>query len=381
MDHVDRLEKQARDATSLHNFGAASYREGLETLVRSLDEEANLNEVGRISTDRQLVGLLSQRLQLEDWYRRHPEINDQEINAPLIGLGLPRTGSTALGCLLAEDPAVRFIRFWEYQEPCPPPQKETEHTDPRIAKAEAAMAMTDQLLPRMKHMLPLSPTAPMECQTFMAMDFKSQMFQASARIPSYVQWFENQADLVPTYRYVKKILKLLQWRCPPTRWRLKNPSHILFIDALDQVFPDARYWMTHRSITAVLPSVADLYYEMHKPFTDEVDKLWLGNVTANFCEVGMRRTITFREAGNDHRFFDIHFAPFQENPFPDLEKLYRFLGEELTDTTRKKMSAWLTRSTEEKRDYFRNDPAEFGLDFDRIKNKFYFYNKKFQITS
>ena len=379
MDRVDSLEKAARDATSLDDFGDDSYREGLEILVRALDSEARLSDMGRAAIDAQLVDLLSNRLQVEDWYRRHPEIDQQAIKAPLIGLGLPRTGSTALSCLLAEDPAVRFIRNWEAQWPCPPPEKTTEADDPRIARARAFMERRDRMFPRMKSMLPSTATSPTECQTFMGMDFKSQLFQAYARIPSYVEWLNYRADLVPTYHYVKRILKLLQWRCPPTRWRLKNPSHIVFIDALDKVFPDARYWMTHRDIGQVLPSVADLYYELHKAFSDNVDKQWLGEVNTEFCELGMKRVIDFRDAGNDHRFFDIHFAPFQRDPFPILRQLYDFLGEELSNEAITRMQAWRESTPRDKYSAHRHGPAEFGLDPEQLRSRFAFYNQRFNL--
>lgn len=121
MSRVDELLQQARAATALADFGDGSFREGLEILVASLDGEARLTARGRAACDAQIVGLLSSRLQVEDWYRRHPEIDEQAIVAPLIGLGLPRTGSTALSHMLGCDPAARSIRTWESLAPCPPP--------------------------------------------------------------------------------------------------------------------------------------------------------------------------------------------------------------------------------------------------------------------
>ena len=237
MTAVAELLQRAQAATSLDDFGEDSFREGLDVLVASINSEARLSENGRKAYDAQLVDYLAQRLHIEHWYRMHPEIDEQEIVAPLIGLGLPRTGSTALSCLLAEDPAVRSIRSWEAQEPCPPPETATQYTDPRVAKAEAMMERRARMFPRMVMMLPSTATSPTECQTYMAYDFKSQLFQAFVQVPSYVEWLNHKADLVPTYQYVKRVLKLLQWRCPPTRWRLKNPTHSLFIDALAKVFP------------------------------------------------------------------------------------------------------------------------------------------------
>jgi len=379
MSRVSKLMERAMTVVSLDKFGEDSFREGLEILVASADSEARFSEVGSASFDSQIVNYLSCRLQVEDWYARHPDIDDQEIVAPLIGLGLPRTGSTALSCLLAEDPSARFIRNWEAVAPCPPPRSETEHSDPRIDLARQALARRDTLFPRMKSMVPSTATGPTECQTFMAYDFKSQLFQAFARVPTYVAWLNYTADLVPTYRYVKRVLKLLQWRCPPTRWRLKNPSHSMFIGALAEVFRDARFWMTHRDITSVLPSVCDLYFELCKAYSHDVDKRFLARQNEEWTELGLRRVIAFRDAGQDHRFFDIHYAPFQKDPFPALEQLYDFLGEDLTDTARTRMQAWRNTTPRDKHGTHAYNPADFGIDLDRLRERFRFYMDRFDV--
>jgi Sulfotransferase family len=372
------LMQRARDATALNDFGDDSFREGLEILVASTAAEARLSERGCAAFEMQIAEHLGNRLQVESWYRLHPEIDEQEIVAPLIGLGLPRTGSTALSCLLAADPEVRTIRNWEAQQPCPPPETATEQSDPRIQKSQLMLERRNRLFPRMKMMVPSTTTSPTECQTFMAYDFKSQLFQAMFQIPSYIEWLNHKADLVPTYRYVKRVLKLLQWHCPPNRWRLKNPSHCLFIEALVEVFPDARFWMTHRDIASVIPSVADLYFELTKAFSDDVDKVWLGSMTSDFCELGMRRMLAFRDAGNEHRFVDIYFTPFQKDPFPHLAQLYDFLGEELTPLARARMEAWRRETPRDKHGPHGYDPAEFGLDLAQLRNRFAFYSERFK---
>lgn len=381
MSHVTALLATAAKQAGLDNFGEGGFREGLERLVDAMDREADLNDLGRVAMDAQIVDILANRLRVEDWYARYPEIDDQEIIGPLIGLGLPRTGSTALACLLGEDPAARSIKNWESMRPCPPPEAGTATTDARIAMADESMQRRARIFPRMTGMLPSTSTSPTECQLFMGYDFKSQIFQAFAHIPTYVEWLNHKADLVPTYHYVKRILKLLQWRCPPNRWRLKNPSHSLFINALDQVFPDARFVMTHRDVGSVVPSVADLYFELHKAYSDTVDLLALGNETSAFCELGMRRMIAFRDAGNEHRFFDIYFEPFQSDPFPILEDLYHFLGEELSDQARGQMAAWRRAMPLKSQAYARTDPAAFGLSRDHLRAQFQFYSERFAVTA
>src|SRR5579862_9827045 len=102
MKRVDSLLERARRKTGLENFGDASFREGLERLIHSTETEARLTPMGVASLEASVLDLLRQRLEIEDCFIRHPEIEQQEIIAPLIGLGLPRTGSTAFSCLLAE---------------------------------------------------------------------------------------------------------------------------------------------------------------------------------------------------------------------------------------------------------------------------------------
>lgn len=375
MDHVSVLLQRARSATSLDDFGEEGFLEGLRVLLASMNAQAALSEQGRAAAEAQIVDLLSKRLEIEHWYRLHPEIAEQEITAPLIGLGLPRTGSTALACMLAEDPAVRCIRTWEGFTPCPPPEAVTQHTDPRIAQEEAKLQMLFHAVPKMRMLLPLSATAPLECHQYMAFDFKSQLFQATMRLPDYVHWLNHEADLVPTYRYVKRVMQLLQWRCPPHRWRIKNPGHMLFICALDQVFPDARYWMTHRDIARVIPSVTDLYCEMGQGFTDRLDRDYIVKSNIENWELGVRRLIAFRDAGRDHRFFDIHFAPFQENPLPIIAELYRFLGEDFTPAARARMEAWRRDQPREK--YGRHEADKSGINLAILHERFMFYTDRF----
>jgi hypothetical protein len=281
---------------------------------------------------------------------------------------------------LAEDPAARSIRSWEARFPCPPPETATELTDARIERAQRAMQQRSQMFPRMQTMVPSSATSPTECQNFMAYDFKSQLFLAFAQLPSYTQWLIHEADLVPTYRYVKRVLKLLQWRCPPTRWRLKAPTHTLFIDALVKVFPDARFWMTHRDIASVIPSVADLYFEMARAFSDDVDKTYLGRVNVDMWELGLRRLIAFRDGDENQRFFDIHFAPFQRDPFPILGELYRFIGEELTDEARTRMRSWRQNTPRDKHGTHSYAASDFGIDPGRLRQQFRFYSDRFQVA-
>jgi hypothetical protein len=187
MPSASELLQTAVTKTGLDDFGDDSFREGFEILVRALNEEGRLNARGENFVFARVPLHLRQRLQVEDWYRRHPEIDEEPIAAPVFGLGLPRTGSTALSFLLAQDPDIRYLHSWEAAEPCPPPST-VPGDDPRIP------AGVVELWAGSRHHVPQDPNGPMECLDLMALDFTS------------------------TYGYERRVLKLLQWG-QPTRWR------------------------------------------------------------------------------------------------------------------------------------------------------------------
>jgi len=357
----DDLLAAAVAQTGLEDFGDDSFREGLEILVRSLGEEARLNSRGDAFLYSRIVGHLAQRLQVEEWYRRHPEIDDVPIEAPLFGLGLPRTGSTALSFLLAQDPNVRYLRQWESSEPCPPPST-VRGQDPRIARAIAEKAGT-------RAHVPSDVSGPMECLDLMALDFKTHIFQAFAHIPSYSAWLLD-ADLTSTYLYERRVLKLLQWGEPAKPWRLKTPAHVLFLPYLDRAFPDARFVMTHRDPTDVILSVADVYADIAGVFTDHLDRHYLGRLNVEHWSVGMERVMKFRDGGADHRFHDIDFRAMNSDPIGAVRGLYAWLGEPVGGDFEAGMRRWWTANAASREPSTQADPATFGLDLDRVRPHF-----------
>jgi hypothetical protein len=375
MMQVDELLATAREQTGLTDFGDDSFREGLDRLVRSVETEASLNELGDVVLPLLITRLLASRLQIEGWYARHPEIDDEPIVAPLIGLGLPRTGSTALSFLLAEDPNARSLRLWESGQPCPPPST-VEPPDPRIAATEANMAIQQEMNPRLSALVPSAPTGPMECHELMALDFRAHYFSAFAHVPSYNDWLLD-ADLASTYRYERRALKLLQWGEPGHRpWRLKCPSHLLWLDDLDAAFPDARFVMTHRDPTDVMVSVADVYHEVGKQFSKDLDLHYIGRLNVDQWVKAMERLLAFRDAGRDDRFFDIDFRAMQADPIGEIQRLHDWLGEPVTAEFEAGMRRWWAENAEHREVNVHPEPGEFGLDLDEVRARFTEYTAR-----
>ncbi len=373
---IDALVEGARAATGLDDFGGDTWREGLEVLVRSVETETTFNAFGESVFAGMLTRLLVNRLRIEDWYRRHPEIDHQHVEVELLGLGLPRTGSTALAFLLAEDPATRSLTTWESADPCPPPGISADDDDARIAASAAEIAATDHLAPRLKAMLPQSATGPDEDHNLMGLEFKAQSFQAYVNIPTYSDWLLD-CDMEPMYRYELRALKLLQWRRPSAPWRLKSPTHMLFLEDREKVFPETRFVMTHRDVANVLPSVADLYHEVRGMLNDGNDPLVAGRLNLTQWELAMQRLVTFRDKGREHRFHDIGFSEFQRDPVAAVGGLYDWLGTPLGADAEARMRAWWAANPRDRHGSHVYVASDFGLDLGDLGERFAFYRERF----
>ena len=207
---ADSLLQSARKRASLTDFGHDSFRAPLERLVASLESEAQLTLLGRVIARRDLLRLLENRLRQVDLRKQHREINWERIERPLFILGLPRTGTSILHELMAQDPANRVPMTWEVMHPFPPPETRTFHSDPRIAQVDAHFSGIDRLLPDFKAMHPMGARLPQECVVITQHEFASMVWHTSNRVPSYQNWLDG-ADLRHVYESHKRWLQVLQW--------------------------------------------------------------------------------------------------------------------------------------------------------------------------
>jgi hypothetical protein len=211
------------------------------------------------------------------------------------------------------------------------------------------------------------------------MAFRCIALDSIAKTPSYSHWLRHDCDFEPAYRFHLRVLKLLQWRRPPSRWRVKSPAHSLSVDALDAVYPDARFVMTHRDAADVIASVASVETTIARMTVGDPDAQYFGRNSTEVWDTALRRLIAFRDRVGDDRFYDVTFEAMESEPLSAVEGLYDWLGEELTAETRAAMEAWLRRNAEERAQVgaHRYDAAEFGLDREELRERFAYYEERF----
>jgi hypothetical protein len=366
---ADELEAGARAATGLDDFGTRYYREGLEHTVDALNTEADLNDLGRVMQHATISNALIQRLKIVDTYKQHPEIADELVEGPVVILGLPRTGTTALGQLIANDPQFRSLRTWESQAPTPPPEAATQHTDPRIAQAAEGISMIETMFPDFRTMYGGGAEAATECQDLMGMSFRTYHFDGVVRVPSYVTWL-LQCDMRETYEYHRSVLKLLQWRCKPNLWHLRTPVHMFALDAFVDVYPDAKFLWSHRDPAKVLGSVCSLIAYIRSWSSDHRDPVELGAEQLAWWAEGMKRAMEFRKKFGDERFVDVSFADLQTDSVGTVARSYEQLGLEFTDAARAKVIEWAGEHKPGQRGMHSYELSEYGLTEEQVREAF-----------
>jgi hypothetical protein len=372
----DDLMAAAATQTGLDDFGDVPFHEPLDVLVESLNREAGLDDVRERAAATTLTNLLVKRLRLVGDRKTYPAIADEVIRAPLFIVGLPRTGSTHLHALMGQAEGVRVPMFWEMAMPSPPPDAATYNTDPRIAQVQA---MVDQMSPELMKRHPVAAQRPEQCNMLNDWSFIHQALLASSQIPTYRDWLFN-ADYRPAFEAHRRTLQHLQWR-NPGQWVLKYPKHLMSLDVLLECYPDARLVWTHRDPAVVLPSVASLTGFMRASSTPTYDPKRFGPEWALFEELVLRRGLDTRDAMSDadSRIFDLHYRDLMQDQLGSVEAIYRHFGMPFTDIARAGVQRWIDEHPRTKHGEHTYTAEEFGLDADRLRERFRFYMDRFDV--
>ena len=371
------LVDAARKRTGLHDLGEEGFREGLRVLLAALDGEAQLTPLGRLAARSRIVGLLETRLRLIEHVRLHPGIRDEAIDRPLFVLGLPRTGTTVLYGMLAADPAMRAPASWEVARPFPPPVAE----DPaRVAAMDKDFDRFRRIAPAIDSIHPMGARLPQECLALQAPEFSSYEFVTAFPVPSYWEWLRN-ADLAPAYGFEKLFLQYLQSARRGRHWILKTPGHLMWLDALLEVFPDAMLVQTHRNPTQVLASVSSLMSAMRSSVSDAVDPRQIGREQLEAWAWGMARTMAVRDRLPEGRVVDVRYEDTVHDPVGTTQRIYEHFDLELTPAVEQGVRDFLAANPRDKHGSHSYALEEFGLDREEVDATFAAYRDRFGVEA
>ena len=364
LDEKSLLESAMR-STGLSYFGSDEWREPFLVFIKALEEEAELHLMGRLWARHEILMLLEIRLTVEDTYTRHPEINDEQIVQPIIIVGQSRCGTSYLLNVLAANPDNGATMQWEAYFPCPPPEKASYKTDPRVALGHRIVDRWNRVTPTIAGAYEFSGDNPVEdCQLLGATFLSNSYMDGIGQVPSYDAYLMKQ-DLVPALQYHQRILKLLQWKNPRQHWVLKDPMHLDRLTALLKVYPDACFVWPHRDPVRAVASVVSLigtiqWGRSNHPFkggsfeyvTDPVYSAQRFNAVIDQLDAG---------GVPAPQMFHPHFKDVVDNTLATVEAMYQHFGIPLSAAGRRGIAQYVANHPRDSR-----PPHKFDAGSDEV---------------
>lgn len=368
----------AQAQAGLSDFGDPSFREGLDVFCRALESEARLSDFGRGLLQQKVMELLTNRLGIEDWYRRHPEIEQEVLAAPIVIVGLPRTGTTLLQRVLAQDPQFYSMPWWESRYPVPFPGESLQAPTQRIEQARAEVKIMVEAMPKLLSIHPMDADQADEEVMLMEHSFMAAM-NTYACIPSYMDWL-SQVDERPAYAYLKRMLKFLQWQkrqrgITASRWVLKAPHHLLRMKLLLEVFPGVKVVQTHRDPVDTIPSIASFLDTLWRIYSSDVDPTAAGREWSELMSRAFRHTMQVRDV-NPEPFFDVRFEDTVQRPMDVVRDIYAWAGLALSTAAEQAMQQWLDDNRRGTRAAHEYDTSQFGLTAEQLQAEFADYRAR-----
>jgi hypothetical protein len=374
---ADELIASARRRSGVADFGATPFAEALEILLRSCREEADLSVFGRLALRWDSLRFLSNLLRLHEEERAAPEILDLPIERPILIAGLPRSGTTFLHSLLAEDPANLVPRVWQTIHPYP---TKSTGADRRRRQVARQLRLFAWLAPEFRRLHPIAADSPQECSEITAHVFASLRFDTTYRVPSYRHWLDGRGH-EDAYRFHRRFLQHLQHQAGGAgRWVLKCPDHIFALAAIRRVYPDARIVFVHRDPLAVLLSVARLTGVLRRPFARHVDKIEIGRADSDRW---LMATALMIAAAEQQPFaepiLNVHYADLVHDPLGTVAAIYRHFGFGLSPPAGDRIRRLVANKPDGGYGARRYRFAEHGLDAGRERERFAHYVAHFAI--
>lgn len=378
----DRLVADAIDkAGGLDDFGPDGWQESLAVLCEAYRSEAGLSGFGTVSIHAQLVQFLTNRLLVAEVIRRHPAALDQEVRAPIVIAGLPRTGTTHLHNLISADPALRFLPYWESIEPVPAagePLFGDGSLAPRIGRCDAAMGMADLWTPELKRMHEMSTWHAHEEIHLLAIDCSSMFFDTLAVIPSWREHYRS-VDQTPHYRYLRQVLQVLQFLRGGDRWVLKSPQHLEQFGPLSTVFPDATVVVTHRDPGDVVVSMATMLAYAARVHVESPDPVAIGRHWERILTEMLDACVRDRDLLPASNSVDVRFADFMADELGTVAGIYDLAGQPLDARARAAQGEYIASHVRNRHGRVVADPSTVGIDPAAVRSSLTAYRSRFGV--
>jgi len=375
---VGAILDAARRQTGLDDFGDDDFLEPMHRIIEEVPLE-RFTDLARVVMRSTFVEAAKNRLRVQDYVRRHPEVLDIPVERPVFVLGFPRSGTTILQNLLSRDTTRRSLRFWELTHPVP------VHPDPdvdaqrRIRTARRILRLAYLVAPEMRVVHEVRATSPEECWPLFESHFSVLNFDLQSGAVGYGDWLAGR-DMRPAYAWYRRQLQILQHRRPRRQLVLKCPEHLWFLDALLEVFPDASIVWTHRDPYDSVASYCSLISLNWRMLYGRIEPLAIGaHITHRFAS-GVDAAMRARDRmGASDRIHDVDFRALVKDPAGVVHDISERFGLRWDDDPDEVVRSVLRDRRKDKRGAHRYDGAFYGLEHEALYDRFGEYVDRFGI--
>jgi hypothetical protein len=384
--HVDLSEAAvlaaARRFTRLESFGDESFRPALRMLITAVEAEGRLHPLGRFGAKAGAIASLMNRLWANACFEADPEIRRRKIRAPIIVLGLARSGTTRIHRLLAADSRLQHLKAWEASNPAPRLNQPQQGQAARHREVEQVIRLGRRLNPGAATAHPIDADWPEEEVLLLNHSFVGSGVMAFAQEKPFYETLRD-FDKTAGYDYMVDLMNLISWsRGNPVeqRWVLKTPQHMLDLHQLIRVFPDAKLIFTHRDPLKTVPSMMSLAWNFAVMNTDQPCRAMVREVWLDACEQMARRSMRVRESIPASQQLDLYYDEMNGDWRPAMRRIYDFIGMEFTPQAERELSDWTAQSDAEKRHVgHRYSLEDFGVTREEIDARMKFFRDHYAI--
>ena len=345
------------------------------------------NGPGPYDTDRlaavrvQVQRMLANRLRIALDRQSFPQIAEVTIERPIFVIGLPRTGTTLLHSLLAEDPAVHAPQSWQMLSPSPPPGRGPVAAG-RIAHAQRLIEAWMDFCPAQKMMHPYIDKGAhqlMEDEELYALDFRNVYPYHYYRVPTADFGVRLGDDVRGAYAFHRQFLQHHQWNTGRSRWVCKSPSAQGYLDTIFAVYPDALCVWAHRPLGEIYASNVALRAAVFDTISGRPND-WnsRSQAIAEGMKAGIDRMLA-QDLLSDPRVMHLPFRELAADPLGVVRRVYERAGLEVTPQFAERVQAWLG-APENRVDRYGRYPYGYealGLSRDWVEELFADYSRRF----
>lgn len=382
---TDRLDEQellrsAQAAVGLTDFGPDdSFREGLSRTIDAVEAE-NPSAYMRADIRNRMLHQLTSRLRFAEDERQHPEIADIKIEKPIFLLGLPRSGTTVTFDMMALDERFRWPRDFEWLIPWPATEAATIATDPRIAILKPLFDRMAEAAPDLAAVQRIDVEAPGECNSGLVYHFSSTNLYAEYGIEKHAAWLEQVGAPEGLYRNHRRMAQQMSWKGPKGRWMFKSPQHLLGLDQLFDVYPDASLVWTHRDPISTFSSLSSMLCLIQRSVRIEPDPIRTGAMVSKLWGRAILNGLEYREKHPESEkvIVDLAHRDIVRDPVAQIRKVYAMLGLSFTEERAKAILDFQGgHSNAQRLGKHKHHPEEFGIDPEQVRRDLEPYYKRF----